>query len=50
MQPFPQRRYTRSHSDSAKYDKDEYDGDKPHRLYPGHPCGDHDGQDDDANN
>jgi hypothetical protein len=49
-QPFPQRRYTRTRSDGANYDKDAHDGYKPHRLYPRYPRRDHDGQDDYANN
>jgi hypothetical protein len=49
-QSFLERRYTRSRSDSANDNKDAYDGDNPHRLYPEYPCRDHDGRDYDANN
>jgi len=49
-QPFPDRRHTRSGNDGTDDDQDAFDRYKPHRLYPGCPCGDHNGQNYGADN
>ena len=49
MQPFSDRRHTRSRTDGANNGKDAHDRDNPHRLHPQCPCRDHDGQDYGAN-